>query len=404
MRYFRIGIVLLAFCLGTSAQRKISSPKDVFGNNVADDYFLATYTQYEKYVKQVAGESDRMKLVDIGKTEEGRTQYMTIISAPENIKNLARLKEISKRMATPEGLTDEQARALSKEGKSVVWIDGGLHASEVLGAAQLIEMTHQLLTRNDEETMRILRDCVVLLVHANPDGMDMVSSNYMRNPDPTKRRYTPERLYQKYVGHDNNRDFFMSTQKESQNINRQLYLEWIPQILYNHHQSGPAGTTLFCPPFRDPSSYLFDPMIMIGVDQVGSAMHARFAVEGKAGFTTREGANFSVWYNGGLRTTSYFHNMIGILTESAGSPTPMDIPFVPSRMLQSKTNPAPIAPQPKWHFSQAIDYSISANRAILDYASRHKDDLLFNIYRMGKTRSNAAAKTTGRCCQSGWSG
>ena len=384
MRNIRIWLVLAAFCLSASAQRKVSSPKDVFGSNVTDDYFLATYTQYEKYVKQVASESDRMKLVDIGKTEEGRTQYMSIISAPENIKNLARLKEISKRMALAEGLTDEQARALSKEGKAVVWIDGGLHASEVLGAAQLIEMHHQMLTRNDEETLRMLRDCVILLVHANPDGMEMVSSNYMRNPDPTKRRYTPERLYQKYVGHDNNRDFFMSTQKETQNINRQLYLEWIPQILYNHHQSGPAGTTLFVPPFRDPASYLFDPMMMIGVDQVGSAMHARFAVEGKQGFTTREGANFSVWYNGGLRTTSYFHNMIGILTESAGNPTPMDIPFVPSRMLQSKTNPAPIAPQAKWHFWQSIEYSISANKAIVDYASRHKDDLLFNIYRMGK--------------------
>ena len=392
MQHFRIWIVLLAFCLSAAAQRKISSPKDVFGSNVGDDYFLATYTQYEKYVKLLAVESDRMKLIDIGKTEEGRTQYMSIVSSPENIRNLPRLKEIAKRMATAEGLSDEQARVLANEGKAVVWIDGGLHASEVLGAAQLIEMTYQMVSRNDEETLRMLRDCIILLVHANPDGMELVSSNYMRNADPTKRRYTAERLYQKYVGHDNNRDFFMSTQKETQNINRQLYLEWTPQILYNHHQQGPAGTILFCPPFRDPSSYLFDPLMMIGVDQIGSAMHSRFAVEGKGGFTTREGANFSVWYNGGLRTTSYFHNMIGILTESAGNPTPMDIPFVPSRMLQNKTTPFPIAPQAKWHFQQSIEYSISANRAILDYASRHKDDLLFNIYRMGKNSIERGSK------------
>lgn len=384
MRFARFFLSLALFALALSGQRKLTSPKESLGNNPGDDYFLATYTQYEKFVKQLATESDRMKLVDIGRTEEGRTQYMSIISAPENIRNLDRYKDISRRMALAEGLTDDQARALAKEGKSVVWIDGGLHASEVLGAAQLIKMIWQLASRNDEETLRMLRDCIILLVHANPDGMELVSSNYMRNPDPTKRRYTPERLYQKYVGHDNNRDFFMSTQKETQNINRQLYVEWMPQILYNHHQSGPAGTTLFCPPFRDPSSYLFDPLMMIGVDQIGAAMHARFAVEGKGGFTTREGANFSVWYNGGLRTTSYFHNIIGILTESAGNPTPMDIPFVPARMLQNKQNPFPIAPQAKWHFQQAIDYSISANRAIIDYASRHKDDLLFNIYRMGK--------------------
>lgn len=392
MKFFRISVVLTLLCLCALGQGKITSPKESFGSDVNDDYFLATYTQYEKWVKQLATESDRMKLVDIGKTEEGRTQYMSIVSSPANIRNIARLQEISRRMARAEGLTDEQARALAKEGKAVVWIDGGLHATEVLGAAQLIEMTHQLLSRNDEETLRMLDNCVILLVHANPDGMELVSSNYMRNPDPTKRRYVAERLYQKYVGHDNNRDFFMSTQKESQNINRQLYTEWIPQILYNHHQSGPAGTTLFVPPFRDPSSYLFDPLMMIGVDQIGSAMHSRFAVEGKGGFTTREGANFSVWYNGGLRTTAYFHNMIGILTESAGSPTPMDIPFVPSRMLQNKTNPYPIAPQAKWHFRQAIEYSISANKGILDYASRHKDDLLFNIYRMGKNSIERGGK------------
>jgi hypothetical protein len=388
MKFLRRGVpaALLSLCLAASAyaQTKITSPKEQFGQNMGDDYFLATYTQFEAYVKKLDAESDRMKLVSIGKSEEGREQYMAIVSAPENIKKIDRLKEISRKLAYAEGLSDQEAQALAREGKAVVWIDGGLHASEVLGAAQLTEMIYQLVSRNDEETLRMLRDCVILLVHANPDGMELVSSNYMRNPDPTKRRYTPERLYQKYVGHDNNRDFYMSTQAETRNINTQLYLEWVPQILYNHHQSGPAGTVLFCPPFRDPASYLYDPLLMIGVDQVGAAMHARFAVENKPGATTREGASFSVWYNGGLRTTANYHNIIGILTEMTGNPTPMDIPFVPSRLLQNKTTPFPIAPQKKWHFQQSIDYSITANRAILDYASRHREDLLMNIYRMGK--------------------
>lgn len=388
MKFLRCGlpVALLSLCLAASAsaQSKITSPKEQFGNNMGDDYFLATYTQFETYVKKLATESDRIKLVSIGKTEEGREQYMAIVSAPENIKKIDRLREISRKLAYAEGLSEAEAQALAREGKAVVWIDGGLHASEVLGAAQLTEMIYQMLSRNDEETLRMLRDCVILLVHANPDGMELVSSNYMRNPDPTKRRYTPERLYQKYTGHDNNRDFYMSTQAETRNINKQLYLEWVPQILYNHHQSGPAGTVLFCPPFRDPASYLYDPLLMIGVDQVGAAMHARFAVENKPGATTREGASFSVWYNGGLRTTANYHNIIGILTEMTGNPTPMDIPFVPSRMLQNKTTPFPIAPQKKWHFQQSIDYSITANRAILDYASKHREDLLMNIYRMGK--------------------
>src|SRR5204863_6143230 len=124
---------------------------------------------------------------------------------------------------------------------------------------------------------------------------------------PLKRRFVAERLYQKYVGHDNNRDYYMNTQNETININRQLYIDWIPQILYNHHQTGPTGTVLFCPPFRDPASFFFDPMMMIGVDQVGAAMHARFISENKPGATTRGGTNYSTWYNGGLRTTAYFH-------------------------------------------------------------------------------------------------
>jgi hypothetical protein len=136
------------------AAAKITSPKEFFGFNIGDDYQLTTYTQFEAYWKKLSKESPRMKLVDIGKTEEGRTQWMAIVSSPENMKNLDHYKEISRKLALAEGLTEEQAHALAKEGKAVVWIDGGIHATEVLGAHQLIEMEYQMLSRNDEETMR----------------------------------------------------------------------------------------------------------------------------------------------------------------------------------------------------------------------------------------------------------
>jgi hypothetical protein len=112
-------------------------------------------------------------------------------------------------------------------------------------------------------------------------------------------------------------------------------------------------------------------------------MHSRFVAEGKPGATMRSGARYSTWWNGGLRTTSYFHNMIGILTETIGSPTPMEIPFLPQKQLPKNDLPAPIAPQ-KWHFRQSIEYSIAADRAILDLASKHREEFLFNIYLMGK--------------------
>ena len=376
--------LLVAAAAPLAAQGRITSPKEFFGFNIGDDYNLATYTQFQAYWKKIDAESNRMVVEEIGKTAEGRPQLMAIITAPENFKNLARYKQISQRLALAEGLTDEQAKAMAKEGKAIVWFDGGLHATEVLGAHQLIETTYQLISRNDEETMRILRDNVILAVHANPDGMELVSSWYMRSPNPQERSTGGiPRLYQKYIGHDNNRDFYILNQPESQNIARIQYHEWMPQIIYNHHQTGPAGTVMFAPPFRDPFNFNFDPMVVIGIDMVAASMHERFIREDKPGVTMRSGSSYSTWWNGGLRTTAYFHNMIGLLTETIGNPTPITIPLVPRNQLPRADLPFPIAPQ-EWHFRQSIDYSVTANYAVFDIASKRREDFLYNIYKMGK--------------------
>jgi hypothetical protein len=381
-----VALAITAAATAASAQSApaITTPKQHFGFNIGDDYQLANYTQFVAYWQKLDKESDRMKVVEIGKTAEGRPQLMAIITSPENHKKLDRYKEISSKLARAEGLTDDQARALAKEGKGVVWFDGGLHATEVLGAHQLIETVYQLVSRTDAETMRFLNDLVILAVHANPDGMELVSNWYMRDADQMRRSTAGlPRLYQKYIGHDNNRDFYMSSQPESTNMNRVMYLEWYPQIMYNHHQTGPAGTVMFAPPFRDPFNYNFDPLIPAQLDLVAAAMHSRFAAEGKPGVTSRKGSNYSTWWNGGLRTMAYFHNMIGLLTETIGNPTPVAIPFLPAKQLPDSNLHAPIEPQ-AWHFRQSIDYSVTANYAVFDIASRNKENFLYNIYKMGK--------------------
>jgi len=365
------------------AQAHITSPKEQFGFNIGDDYKLANYTQLQQYWHKLDAESDRMKVVEIGKSAEGRPQLMAIISSPANMAKLDHYREISRKLATAEGLTDAEARALAKEGKSIVWIDGGLHATEVLGAAQLMETVYQLVSKSDPETMRFLNDCIILAVQVNPDGMELVSDWYMKDADTLKRGMDIPRLYQKYQGHDNNRDFYLSSQPETQNINHVLYWEWFPQIVYNHHQTGPAGTVMFAPPFRDPFNYNYDPLVITELDLVAAQMHSRFEAEGKPGVTMRTGSTYSTWWNGGLRTTPYFHNMIGLLTETIGNPTPTSIPFIPDQQLPRADLPYPIAPQ-KWHFRQSIEYSLTANRAVLDVASRARENLLYNIYRMGR--------------------
>src|SRR5262247_4814096 len=166
---FICSLYAVALCLPATAtafaQNRLTSPKDHFGYNIGDDYQLANYTQYEAYIKKLDQESDRMKVVEMGKAAEGRTMYVAIITSPENHKKLDRYKEISRRLALAEGLTDEQARALAREGKAVVWLDGGLHATEVLGAQQLIESMYRMVTATDPEALRILDDVIILYVH-----------------------------------------------------------------------------------------------------------------------------------------------------------------------------------------------------------------------------------------------
>jgi hypothetical protein len=151
------GAIALALATAAGAQT-ITTPKDHFGFNMGDDYQLATYTQFEAYWRALDAESDRMKLVEIGRTAEGRPQLMAIITSPANHQQLEKYRDISRRLAYAEGLTDEAARALAREGKGVVWFDGGLHSTEVLGATQLVETVYQLVSRNDPETLRFLDD------------------------------------------------------------------------------------------------------------------------------------------------------------------------------------------------------------------------------------------------------
>jgi hypothetical protein len=362
---------------------KVTSPKEQFGFDIGDNYRLVNYTQYVDYLKKMDAQSERMMVVDIGKTEEGRTEFTAIITSPENHRRLPLIKEANRKLALAE-VPEEQARQIAREGKAVVWIDGGLHATEVLGAQQLIETIHRLNTKNDPETLRILNDTVILCTLINPDGMELVSNWYMRQAEEKQRSTNGiPRLYQKYIGHDDNRDFYMMNMSESTNANKMMYREWFPVIMYNHHQTGPAGAVLFAPPFRDPFNYHFDPLVVLGIDTVGSAIHTRLAAEGKPGAVMRSATNYSTWFNGGIRTTSYFHNQIGILTETIGNPTPVEIPFVLDMQLPRADVPNPIEPR-TFYFREAVEYSVTNNYAILDVASKRHEDFLFNMYKMAK--------------------
>ncbi|MBS1702735.1 MAG: peptidase [Armatimonadetes bacterium] len=389
------GLLLLA-CFSTAWADTIPTPKDFLGHDVCEDYYLANYSQLTDYWKLLAKKSDRLSVVSIGKTEEGRDQLMCIITDPSNRRHLEDVRKGNERLARARDFkNDDEARNFVKNQKAVVWIDGGLHATETLETQHLIEMAYRLTSQNDPETRRILKDCVILLVHANPDGQDLVSNWYMRKSDPKTRSLAglPE-LYEKYCGHDNNRDFYANNIAETRNMNRVLYSEWYPQIVYNHHQSAPSGTIMFCPPFRNPFNYNMDPMVEIATDLVGTHLHQRLIAEGKPGTAMRNSTLYSTWWNGGLRTTTYFHNMVGILTETWGSPNPAPLPFVEKFQIPSTDVPLPVEGGKMWHFRDSLEYEISGNYAILDYASRYRERVLFDFYKAGRNSIDRGSKDT----------
>ena len=189
---------------GSAQKNKVSgitAPKEHFGFNIGDDYCLANYKQLESYWKKLAAQSDRMKLVKIGVSEEGRDQLMAIVTSPANHARLASYQEIARNLAL--GKVDQAtARQLAEQGKAVVWIDGGLHASEVLCAQVLIETVYQMLSRSDTETLRFLDDVIILFVHCNPDGMDLCAT-VCASSYKARRPACP--CSTKYAGHDSNR-------------------------------------------------------------------------------------------------------------------------------------------------------------------------------------------------------
>jgi hypothetical protein len=387
-------VLVLLFAGAGRGAPPVTSPRAQLGFNIGDDYQLANYSQLAEYWKRLDRESARVTVVDYGKTSEGRPMIMAIITSPENQRRLDRYKSISRRLALAEGLSDDQARALAVEGKAVVWVDAGLHATEVANAQALTEMVYQMASRDDPETLRILDQVVFLAAFSNPDGLELVANWYMREKEPAKRSTANlPVLYQKYIGHDNNRESLLMNMPESESIGRVLYREWFPQIMYNQHQTGPAGAVLFVGAMRDPSNPFLDPLMAPSMELVSAAIHSRYVAEGKPGATSRSMASYQNWWNGGVRSTACFHNIIGIISEISGNPTPIEIAFIPKNLVAANDNPFPVQPQ-KWQFRRTIDYLVTAQRAILDLAAKRREDFLFNIYRMGKNSIERGGQDT----------
>jgi hypothetical protein len=401
-----LAAVLLLANVPTEAQRGVPGPASVLGFEPCADYKLATYEQITAYFHSLAAASrSRMRIVDIGTTVQGRTQVMAIITSEKNMRDLDTYKGIARTLAlTRDGgraVSDEQARTLARRGKTVVWIDFGLHSSEV-AVAQTAPLVAFKAVTDESEEMRAIRENVILLLvpNMNPDGTTMVADWYMKHVGTPWESRLPE-LWHVYAGHDDNRDWYMMTQPETRNSARQLYAEWFPQIVYNQHQAGPYPSRIFVPPFDDPMNPHIPPLVMRGVNLVGDAMTRRLDRERKRGAISRIG--FDTWWNGGMRTAPYFHNMVGILTETAhasATPATNDPQAFPKTFANGvpTLSPTTFYPTPylggDWHMRQSCDYMVTTSMAVLDIASKRREEWLYDLYRMGRDAIAAHAGET----------
>ncbi len=386
--------VLAAATLVAPLRAQVPRPADVFGFEPGADYHLATYEQVQAYFHRLDAASDRIKVVEIGKSTLGKPMLLAFISSEENLRQLDHWRSISERLALANDLTDVEARQLADEGKAIVWIDGGLHASEVAHGQETPLIAYDMVTDDSPEARRI-RDNVVLLLmpNMNPDGLDIVASWYARNLGSPFETASLPWLYHHDVGHDNNRDWFTMFMPESRAVANQLYHVWYPQIVYNQHQSGPFPSRIFTPPFADPVNPNIPPLVVRETNLVGDAMNKRFAEEHKAGVVSRTG--FDMWWNGGMRTAPYYHNQVGILTETAlyeyATPhyyEPDSLPATIRGSTLSAKTPSVFYPNPWkggwWRLRDAVDYMVTSDYAVLDVAADKRDEFLYNAYRMGR--------------------
>jgi Zinc carboxypeptidase len=371
-------------------QSSLPAPESVLGFRVGADFKLANYEQSIEYFRKLDAASDRLTLIEIGRTTLGRPWQVALVSSPSNLAGIEKYRDIAVRLASPEGLTDDQARRLARDGKAIVHIDGGLHATEVAGAQHTIQLAYDLVSgAADPKVAAILDNVIVMLWPSlNPDGQTIVADWYRSNVGtPYEVASLPE-LYQRYVGHDNNRDAYMLNMIESREIGR-TWRRWEPQIIYVHHQSSPFPTRIWLPPFAEPIATQVPPIMSRTVNMIGMAIARSLEERGQVG-ATHMGTGFDAWYPGYIDYLPMLQNVNAFWTETAlyryATPHLYTIADYPRDMRDLRPQALYASPWRGgwWRLRDAVDYMLTASISVLDYAARYKEELLFNRYQAGR--------------------
>ncbi|MBI1810121.1 MAG: hypothetical protein HYR75_09510 [Gemmatimonadetes bacterium] len=390
LRRALVAAAALSLAVSRLTAQQIPTPESVLGFPVGADFKLATFEESIAYFKRLAASSNRIKLMDVGKTSEGRTFTVAVISSPENLAQLDRYQAIAQRIAHPAGLSDDSAHALARAGKAFVDISGGLHASEIAGSQHTIQLAYELLSQADEPKMRAILDQTVLFLwpSINPDGQDIVVNWYRENVGTPYEVSPLHELYQKYIGHDNNRDAYMLNVPESRVIAR-TWRTWEPDIIYVQHQTAPFPARIWLPPFAEPIANRAPGLMSREVNTIGMTIAQSLETEGKVG-ATHMGTGFDAWYPGYIDYLPMLQNIASYWTETAlyqyATPhfyTLNDFPKEFRDLRPQSLYPSPW-PGGWWRLKDAVDYMRIASLATLDYAAKYREQLLWNRYQAGR--------------------
>jgi hypothetical protein len=367
--------------------------------NIGADKTLADYRQMRAYFDMLDKASPRVDLEILGKTVLGEEMFMAVISSEENIRNKARIKQTAKQLADPRGLSDAEVENLTRDGKAVVLVTCNIHSTEIASSQMALEWAHALATATDAETRRRLDNVVLLLVPSlNPDGQIMITDYYRKYVGTKYEGGRLPWLYHHYVGHDNNRDWYMLTQPETRAMSRAIYHEWNPQVFVDEHQMGSEGPRMFIPPFADPLDPDVHPLIWREVNMVGSNMALRLEQAGKSGLIY--GYSFDAYWLGGTRNTGWWKNITGLLLEVASAKIATPVYVEPNELRGGSKGlidyKATINhPNPwkggLWRMRDIMDYERIASDALIELAANYRHDLLRNLV----TRARAATTLYG---------
>jgi hypothetical protein len=385
-------MLLVLFTLSISAQ-KIPAPNEIIGFTPGDDKKLASWNQIVDYFKKLDAASDRVKFEEIGKTTMGAPFVYATISAPENLKNLEKYKQINAKLADPRIIKNNAklAQSLIKQGKTIVLITCGIHSTEVGSTLSSMLIAHRLATSNEPEIQKILQNTIVLLVPSlNPDGVDIVKNWYDKTLGTKFEGTSPPELYHKYVGHDNNRDWYAFTQVETQLTVDKIHNEWHPQIVNDIHQQGANGARLFVPPYMKPVEPNVPKEIIEGYTELGNYIRDEMTKQGFAGITND--SIYDAWTP--ARAYSHYHGGVRILTETASArlASPIKVEFEKLRVDASDNyDPQKTSanfPKPwqggDWTLRDITNYMTTSSFTLLKHAADNREAWLKRFYAIGK--------------------